>query len=240
MAYSKTKKGFTLIELSIVLVIIGLLIGGVFGGSSLINTAKATNALQVARAIQTGIEVYQANRGALAGDDPTQSDLTTTTQNVLNGNANNMIDSFGEPLIPGQGTYGESVELWMALFASGSYQGPVSKSCDSSSCTKEISGQNVPSTGVASNAGTSITSLGKVDYLYLVFAGDSSSGGQLSKPVVSNTIGKIMDKKLDNIINGTSGLIQGYTVLYGASPTQVEQNWGTGLSVVVYTIRQGN
>ncbi|PPD44542.1 MAG: prepilin-type cleavage/methylation domain-containing protein, partial [Methylotenera sp.] len=37
----RTQAGFTLIELAIVLVIIGLLLGGVLKGQELINSAKA-------------------------------------------------------------------------------------------------------------------------------------------------------------------------------------------------------
>jgi len=39
----KTQTGFTLIELAIVLVIIGLLLGGVLKGQELINSAKVKN-----------------------------------------------------------------------------------------------------------------------------------------------------------------------------------------------------
>jgi prepilin-type N-terminal cleavage/methylation domain-containing protein len=39
LAYQNKRCGFTLIELSIVLVIIGLIVGGVLAGQSLINAA---------------------------------------------------------------------------------------------------------------------------------------------------------------------------------------------------------
>lgn len=65
----KKQAGFTLIELAIVLVIIGLLLGGVLKGQELINSAKVKNMAADFRNIQVFIYGYQDKYRALPGDD---------------------------------------------------------------------------------------------------------------------------------------------------------------------------
>lgn len=65
----KTQTGFTLIELAIVLVIIGLLLGGVLKGQELINSAKAKNIAGDFKNAQIFIYGYQDKFRALPGDD---------------------------------------------------------------------------------------------------------------------------------------------------------------------------
>ncbi|HMM54139.1 MAG TPA: prepilin-type N-terminal cleavage/methylation domain-containing protein [Candidatus Desulfobacillus sp.] len=65
----KTQKGFTLVEIAIVLVIIGLLLGGVLKGQELINSAKVKNLANDFRNISTFVYAYQDKYRALPGDD---------------------------------------------------------------------------------------------------------------------------------------------------------------------------
>lgn len=65
----KKQVGFTLIELAIVLVIIGLLLGGVLKGQELINSAKVKNMATDFKNIQVYIYGYQDKFKALPGDD---------------------------------------------------------------------------------------------------------------------------------------------------------------------------
>ncbi len=62
--------GFTLVEIAIVLVIIGLLLGGVLKGQELINSAKVKNFANDFRNIPLFIYGYQDKFKALPGDDP--------------------------------------------------------------------------------------------------------------------------------------------------------------------------
>src|SRR5690349_7987809 len=61
--------GFTLVEIAIVLVIIGLLLGGILKGQELINSAKVKNLANDFRTIPTYIYGYQDKFKALPGDD---------------------------------------------------------------------------------------------------------------------------------------------------------------------------
>ncbi len=63
------QKGFTLVEIAIVLVIIGLLMGGVLKGQELINSAKVKNFANDFRSVSSFVYAYQDRFRALPGDD---------------------------------------------------------------------------------------------------------------------------------------------------------------------------
>ncbi len=64
------RKGFTLIELSIVLVIIGLLVGGVLKGKAMIENAKQKRLKTDIDGVMAAVYSYQDKFGYLPGDDP--------------------------------------------------------------------------------------------------------------------------------------------------------------------------
>src|SRR5476649_111971 len=63
------QRGFTLVEIAIVLVIIGLLLGGVLKGQSLIDSAKVKNIIQQSTSLTAAVNAYQDKFRALPGDD---------------------------------------------------------------------------------------------------------------------------------------------------------------------------
>lgn len=65
----KMQSGFTLVEIAIVLVIIGLLLGGVLKGQELVNSAKVKNLANDFRSISSFVYAYQDRFRALPGDD---------------------------------------------------------------------------------------------------------------------------------------------------------------------------
>jgi prepilin-type N-terminal cleavage/methylation domain-containing protein len=66
----RNQSGFTLIEIAIVLVIIGLLLGGVMKGQELINSAKVKNLAADFKNTSLYIYGYQDKFRSLPGDDP--------------------------------------------------------------------------------------------------------------------------------------------------------------------------
>jgi len=65
----KRQTGFTLVEIAIVLVIIGLLLGGVLKGQELIENAKIKSLRNDFNGISAAFYAYQDRYGALPGDD---------------------------------------------------------------------------------------------------------------------------------------------------------------------------
>lgn len=66
----KKQSGFTLIELAIVLVIIGLLLGGVLKGQELINSSRIKNVVNDFNSTSSAIYGYQDRYRQIPGDDP--------------------------------------------------------------------------------------------------------------------------------------------------------------------------
>jgi prepilin-type N-terminal cleavage/methylation domain-containing protein len=64
------QRGFTLVEIAIVLVIVGLLLAGIIQGSALINSGTAKNIANELKTIPIYIYNYQDKFRALPGDDP--------------------------------------------------------------------------------------------------------------------------------------------------------------------------
>ena len=64
------QKGFTLVELAIVLTIIGLLLGGVLKGQQLINNARVTSQIAQIKAVEVAVTTFNDTYGFLPGDLP--------------------------------------------------------------------------------------------------------------------------------------------------------------------------
>ncbi|WP_301103247.1 prepilin-type N-terminal cleavage/methylation domain-containing protein [Propionivibrio sp.] len=90
----KQQSGFTLVEIAIVLVIIGLLLGGVLKGQELVNNAKVKNLANDFRGISSFVYAYQDRFRALPGDD-------RAANTHLNGGTNAAAASLGNARIDG-------------------------------------------------------------------------------------------------------------------------------------------
>ena len=63
-------RGFTLVEIAIVLVIIGLLLGGILKGQEMITQAKIKNIVADFSGVSAAYYGYQDRYRAIPGDDP--------------------------------------------------------------------------------------------------------------------------------------------------------------------------
>src|SRR5438874_1160184 len=83
------QSGFTLVEIAIVLVIIGLLLGGILKGQELINSARVKNIANDFRVVPTYIYAYQDKFRALPGDDANVATHVTGATLGTGGTAGN-------------------------------------------------------------------------------------------------------------------------------------------------------
>ncbi len=81
--------GFTLVEIAIVLVIIGLLLGGILKGQEMITQARIKNVINDFNGITAAINSYQDRYRALPGDDV---NATSRWAGAFGGNGNGQFD----------------------------------------------------------------------------------------------------------------------------------------------------
>ncbi|NHZ64310.1 prepilin-type N-terminal cleavage/methylation domain-containing protein [Massilia genomosp. 1] len=86
------QQGFTLVEIAIVLVIIGLLLGGVLKGQGLIDSAKVKNIIQQSNSLSAAVNAYQDKFRALPGDDVLAT--THVAGATANGNGDGQITEY--------------------------------------------------------------------------------------------------------------------------------------------------
>lgn len=114
------RRGFTLVELSIVLVIIGLLIGGVIKGKSMIDNAKQKRVKGDVDGIVAATYNYQDKYGFLPGDDPTNiSNAPLSVSGCRGGNGDGLIN-----------TAAEYTCAWRAIIAAGFVSGDKTKTTE--------------------------------------------------------------------------------------------------------------
>ena len=87
-------RGFTLIEMSIVLVIIGLIVGGILTGVTMVNSATAQSQIKQIQDLQVQITTFKTKYDCLPGDCPNATGFLGTTYSgntVVNGNGDSII-----------------------------------------------------------------------------------------------------------------------------------------------------
>lgn len=114
-------KGFSLVELSIVLVILGLLSGGIIGGKSLIRAAELRSVSMEIQGFQTAIMMFEDKYFALPGDMRNAERFWGTE--TKNGNG----DGYLEEDAVANGRESEGFMMWNQLahadLITGSYTG---------------------------------------------------------------------------------------------------------------------
>ncbi len=103
---TRYNSAFTLIELSLVLVIIGLVVGGVLVGRDLIKAAEVRSAISQLTQMETSYRTFKLKYNCIVGDCPNATELfganyynynvgCTYTNGAGNGNGNGFIDGGG-------------------------------------------------------------------------------------------------------------------------------------------------
>lgn len=118
----RNQSGFTLIEIAIVLVIIGLLLGGVLKGQELINSAKVKSLATDFRNIPVFIYGYQDKFRSLPGDDAQAASHVTNGIKATTGGTvgNGVIEGLWDSLTQTD----ESQLFWQHVRLAGLATGP--------------------------------------------------------------------------------------------------------------------
>lgn len=187
--------GFTLIELAIVLVIIGLLLGGVLRGQELINSAKVKNMARDFQNVQVYIYGYQDKFKALPGDDSavathvtggTAAAAANIGNGVINGAWNTTADS------------DESCVFWQHVRLAGLAPGPTVVDCSSGN-TYQPRNADGGLIGVQSVSGFTHTTV-------LPTAGGISGAYVVCSDAILGKFAKQLDITLDDGVGNTGSL----------------------------------
>lgn len=108
--FSKKKSAFSLIELSIVLIVIGLLIAGITGGASLIKSSELRSVMGEARGYAVAVNAFYSQFNALPGDYRTALGTVTAI-----GDGDDRIEYYSDASAP----VAEGLQAWLALKAIG-------------------------------------------------------------------------------------------------------------------------
>jgi prepilin-type N-terminal cleavage/methylation domain-containing protein len=94
----RNQKGFTLVEIAIVLVIIGLLLGGILKGQEMITQAKIKNVIADFSGISAAYYGYQDRYRAIPGDDTGATRWSSAVAGNGNGAVEGKYNDTGTPI----------------------------------------------------------------------------------------------------------------------------------------------
>lgn len=137
------RHGFSLVELSIVLVILGLLTGGILGGKSLIKAAELRAVGQEYENWQIAVKTFENKYAAIPGDMSNAEDFWGRSGvgdgKTWNGNGNGNINQ-----APSANTHGEMFTFWQHLSLAGLIPGTYTGVAGPGSNEDAEIGENVP------------------------------------------------------------------------------------------------
>lgn len=137
------RSGFSLVELSIVLVILGLLTGGILGGQSLIKAAELRSVGKEYEQWQTAVNTFREKYRTLPGDMANATDFWDT--DTWDGNGDGIID-YGAAV----SQEGEVFMFWQHLALAGLINGQFSGEAGAGSVEDSYVNVNVPSSKYSS------------------------------------------------------------------------------------------
>ncbi len=186
----KRQTGFTLIEIAIVMVIIGLLLGGVLKGQEMIVNSRVRNTISNLDGIAAAIYSYQDRYQALPGDDSAAA--ARWGAGLLSGDGDGLIEG---PWTATDATADESAAMWEHLRHAGLIKGG------------PTIGANPVVLPIHPFGGT--FGVESVDAGNATASGDTgiATGAMICMTNIEADIGEILDRNLDDG-NGTLGDVQ--------------------------------
>lgn len=201
---SGKNNGFSLVELSIVLVILGLLVGGVLGGRSLIKAAELRSISQEYEQWLIAVNSFKDKYRNIPGDT---LDATRFWSGTWNGDGNGRVDDAAAP-----STTGEIFTFWQQLALAGLINGDFTGIAGPGGGGPDFymdsfPGENVPAsryTGggwsiISVNAGEAYTpDYYNLDYGHMFQVGAKIPGYEMGDPLLTPEDAWNIDRKMDD------------------------------------------
>lgn len=207
------KNGFTLLEISMVLTLIALIIGGISIGSSLLRNAEVQNVYSESARYVSAIKNFQDKYQAMPGDIPTANSLFGTLAS----------DGDGDGLIAGDlgnsSELAEQFQAWVHLALAGLVEGSFSGSAGSLGSSDRLPGVNIPASQLAGGGwgllyatptGADVPYVaGDVPPGHVLWLGGRSTTGTDNEqnPVLTAEEAEDIDRKMDDANPNTGRII---------------------------------
>lgn len=229
-AQRKDEAGFTLVELAVVLIIIGLLVGGVLKGQELIESARMKSTLSQIDDIRLAVQAFQDKYGAYPGDITNPNNVLpdcTATPCSTAGNGNSRIDN-------GTSTLGSTPAGEVAVAFTHLSKADLIKSMSATDTFLDAKIGGVFWVGYS--AGTARSASGTIPVRsghYIVLSGDSASNAAETGKGLTGSHAAQIDRALDdgNPATGTVYGVGGTNCLSGG--TYVENSSAPDCSLYI-------
>lgn len=233
---------FTLVELAIVLVIIGLIAGGILVGRELVSAAEVRAQLSQIEKIKTATKIFYDKTGYLPGDipDPVASSFGLAARGTARGQGD------GDGLITGSNgssrqnffqVNGEAGLFWVDLSALALIEGNFNTATATANPTFNegtFTATYLPTAAVGNDSSVFVSASHDYMYNYItVLRVRVVTSGRVSSFARSMTAGQAyaMDSKMDDGIPSTGLVLAAYPLLTGIGGYWMWANLASGLNI---------
>ncbi len=190
-----SEKGFSMVEMAIVITIIGLLMTGIIMGREMIGAANINKVISDLRSYQVAYDQFSEKYEGIAGD---LSDATTYWPTTNNGTGNSIINEQGVTV-----DFDESYLAWQHLALAGFIKGVYTGTNNGPDFDPIVPGGNLPASSYPGSAYDMVSLIdidtGADTNINFILVGRADvGGGSLTLNVVPESDASDIERKLDS------------------------------------------